>query len=278
MDIGIRAGLVDVPAALPTYASAGLEHRAAHIARLAASSFEYLASLLEHRPDIQVVVLSEADWPAKGRTPLFGLPNAEMGTLVVAGTEAAWWSEVTAMVGEGDRAELASIYAGSDGSVRLAAFFDLIAVHEVAHLFSEDSVRFPRLWLGEFFANLCLHSWVERRATDMLATQVTLPRLGARAEANGFAFQTRQEFEDSYSEIPGPNYAWYQFRLQVAAADLYRSAGEIATRRLFDAFRITPGALSTPLDEAGSGISDEELAARLAEAVDPRLGAFSLDF
>ena len=246
MDIEIRAGLIAVPAELPTYASAGLEHRAAQIARLAASSFEYLASLLDHRPDIQVVVLSEADWPAKGRTPLFGLPNAELGTLVVAGTEAAWWSDVTAMIGEGDRAELASIYAGSDGSVRLGTFFDLVAVHEVAHLFSENTVDFPRLWLGEFFANLCLHTWVERRAPDMLATQVTLPRLGARAEANAFAFQTRQEFEGSYSEIPGPNYAWYQFRLQVAAADLYRTAGEIAARRLFDAFRITSGGSRLP--------------------------------
>ena len=65
--------------------------RAAAIARIAGSSWDYLAGLLDHRPDIQVLVLSEADWAEKCEVELFGLPNANEGTLTVAGTAAGWW-------------------------------------------------------------------------------------------------------------------------------------------------------------------------------------------
>jgi hypothetical protein len=70
---------------------------------------------------------------------------------------------------------------------------------------------------------------------------------------------------------------WYQFRLQVAAAELFDSVGEVAVRRLFDAFRVDGGTDrdSQAFDES---IDDVTLAARLSAAVDPKLGAFSLAF
>ena len=179
VDIAMRAGLVEIAGALPTFASAGLEHRAAAIAGIAASSWNYLADLLDHRPEVQVLVLSEADWPAKGRAPLFGLPNAESGTLVVAGTEAEWWSDLPLMADDGHQAALAAVYGGPDGRLHLGDFFDLVAVHEVAHLFCEGTTAFPRMWLGELFANLGLHAWVAQRSPDSLETLTTLPRLAA---------------------------------------------------------------------------------------------------
>ena len=84
----------------------------------------------------------------------------------------------------------------------------------------------------------------------------------ARVPATAFEYRTGDEFECLYSNMSGPNYARFQCRLQLAAADLYRSGGEGAIRRLYDAFR---------LDNA-------ELSARLADAVDPGLGAFALGF
>jgi hypothetical protein len=74
-----------------------------------------------------------------------------------------------------------------------------------------------------------------------------------------------------------PKYAWHQFRLQVAAAELFDRLGEAAVRRLFDAFRIDSG---TDRDSQGfdESIDDATLAARLSAAVDPQLGAFSLTF
>lgn len=60
----------------------------------------------------------------------------------------------------------------------------------------------------------------------------------------------------------GPNYVWFQFRLQLEAAALYDRTGSAAVRRLFEAFRL----------------DDAALARKLEAEVDPGLAAFSLAF
>ena len=262
MNFALRDGLVEVPGGLPTFASAGLEARAALIGRIAADSHAYLSDLLGFSPETQVLVLSEADWPSRSGSPLYGLPNASNGTLVVAGTEAPFWDEVIETVAEPDRPELIRVYGDGSRTIRLGPFFDLVAVHEVAHVFHEGSQHFPRLWLGELFANLCEHTWVAERSPESLPIQMTLPLLAGKAAPETFAYRTRDDFERLYSDVGGPNYAWFQFRLQLEAAALYDRAGPSALVRLFEAFRL----------------DDAALARRLDEAVDPGLAAFSLEF
>lgn len=285
MDIALREGLIEVAGSLPTYASVGVEHRAEAIGRIAASSYEYLAQLLRRRPEIQILVLSEADWATKGRAALFGLPNAGEGTLVVAGTEAPWWTDLAEMAPDHAKAEMDRVYAGSDGVLSLARFFDLVAVHEVGHVFCGGVVRFPRLWLGELFANLALHAWVAERAPEHLATLVTLPRLAAQSPGTQFECRTRDEFEQHYTSMGGPNYVWYEFRLQAEAARLFDLAGSGVVRRLFEAFRTRTAATVDETDEMATESSwhdaeldDAVLADRLAAVVDPTLGEFSLAF
>jgi hypothetical protein len=263
VNTSLRDGLVEVAGGLPTFASEGLEARAGLIGRIAADSHAYIANLLGFRPEAQVLVLSEADWPGRTDAAAYGLPNASNGTLVVAGTEAQLWGELTEMVADADQTELARIYGtGADGAIELGPFFDLVAVHEVAHVFHEGTQHFPRLWLQELFANLCLHSWVAERSPSSLPILLTLPRLGAKAAPESFAHRTRADFERLYSGVGGPNYVWFQFRLQLAAAALYDAVGSAAVTRLFNAF----------------ALDDAALARRLDEAVDPGLAAFSLAF
>lgn len=262
----LREGLVEVPAALPTFASEGLEPAARAIAEIAAEAHDYLAGLLDRRPEAQVVVLDEADWATKGRVPLFGLPNASEGSLVVAGTEAPFWGSLAAMVAPEDRAELEAVYAtpggaGNSGAVhggeiRFGPFFDLVAVHEVAHLFHQDGVTFPRLWLQELFANLALHTWVHERRPSALATLLTLPRLGAKAPDTNYEWRTLEDFERRYSEMGGPNYVWFQFRLELAAEDAYLSGGSAVLRRLFDAFRLDDSTLAGQLRSLDPALGD----------------------
>ncbi len=138
---------------------------------------------------------------------------------------------------------------------------DLVAVHEVAHVFHEGTQHFPRLWLQELFANLCLQAWVAERSPEQLAALLTLPRLGAKAPPESFRYRTRDDFERLYSNVGGPNYVWFQFRLQMEAAALYDRRGSPSVRRLFDAFLL----------------DDAALARRLETAVDAGLAAFSLE-
>jgi hypothetical protein len=262
LNIDLREGLVEVPGGLPTFASGGLEERARAIGAIASDSYGYLADLLGFRPKAQVLVVSEADWPKVTEVPLYGLPNASNGTLVVAGTEAPFWSSFVEMAGPDSDGELATVYGAPDGTVRLGPFMDLVAVHEVAHVFHEGSQHFPRLWLQELFANVCLHAWVAERAPDQLTTLTTLPRLGATAPSDTFEHRTRDAFERLYTSVGGPNYVWFQFRLQVEAAAMFDRGGSAVVRRLFEAFRL----------------DDAALARRLDVEVDPGLAAFSLAF
>jgi hypothetical protein len=261
MNIDLREGLIEIAAGLPTFASPGVEDRAAGIGAIASDSYDYLCGLLGFRPEVQVLVVNEADWP-RVSDALYGLPNASNGTLVVAGAEPPLWASFGEMVAPADRPELVDVYGDADGTLRFGPFMDLVAVHEVGHVFHEGTQHFPRLWLQELFANLCLHAWVAERSPQDLEILTTLPRLAGKAPAGIFEHSSSDDFERLYSGVGGPNYVWYQFRLQVQAAELYDRAGAASVRRLFDAFR---------LDNAA-------LAARLAAAVDPGLAEFSLRF
>jgi hypothetical protein len=94
MNTDLRKGLVEVPGELPTFASPGLEVRAVSIGRRAATSYTYLSGLLDLRPEAQVLVLDETDSRSRNGTVPFGLPSADMGTLVVAATEAPFCRQV----------------------------------------------------------------------------------------------------------------------------------------------------------------------------------------
>ena len=52
-------------------------------------------------------------------------------------------------------------YGAADGRIDMAAFADLLAVHELGHLLYEQvAFRFSRRWLMVFYANLCMHSYL----------------------------------------------------------------------------------------------------------------------
>lgn len=262
MDVSLRDGLVELSGGLPTFCTPGVEERARGIGRIASESYAYLAELLGLRPEAQVLVVTEADWSRVTETPIYGLPNAGNGTLTVAGDEPPLWASFAEMVQPEDRAEFDAVYGQPDGSFRVGPFMDLVAVHEVAHLFHQGAQTFPRLWLQELFANACLHAWVADRSPADLRVLTTLPRLGSKSPREAWPYSTREEFEYLYTSVGGANYVWYQFRLQVEAAALYDRGGSALVRRLFDAFYLP----------------DDALAHRLAAEVDPGLAEFSLGF
>lgn len=264
MDLSKRDGLVEVVGSdPPTFASAGVEERATAIATIVGDSYGYLSGLLGFRPPLQAMVLTELDWKSRAAVGPYGLPHEKYETLIVAGTEAPLWSQLTDVVDPADRVELAATYGELDGRIPLGSFFDLVAVHEVAHAFHERRQHFfPRLWLQELFANVCLHAWVVERRSTALPILVTLPRLAARVPASRYAHTTRDDFERLYNDVGAANYIWYQFRLQLEAAALYERVGPSAIPRLFSAF----------------DLDDAALARRLADSVDPGLAEFSLTF
>jgi hypothetical protein len=119
----------------------------------------------------------------------------------------------------------------------LSPFFDLIAVHELAHeVHAQMPYRFPRLWLEEVFCNLCLHAYVAEIEPAQLPVLETLPPAFAALDPAQFPYRSLAAFEALYNEVGPVAYGWYQCQFHLATKRSYDTGGVAALRRLWDTF------------------------------------------
>ena len=139
---------------------------------------------------------------------------------------------------------LKKTYADSDGTLQLRRFFDLVAVHELAHSFDQQGgAAFPAVWLSEIFANLSLHAFIANARPSQLGDLTTFPEAQRRVTVFNLMMRLRgyrslEDFELHYpvgSEEPmnGVNYGRYQVRLHVLAREVFDEHGEGALTRLW---------------------------------------------
>ena len=181
IDTSWHEGLRNVPGfSLPVLSSAGLESRAGSIAERVVKAHRFLSKTLEFTPPSALLVLSIADWPSRSGTQVYGMPHFRAGNLIVAGQPADFWQGFVSMIREESadslkRAE--EVYRGPNGSIDFSPFFDMLAVHELGHIFHDQvPFRFPRAWLTEFFANLCLHAYIASIEPENLPVLETFPK------------------------------------------------------------------------------------------------------
>jgi hypothetical protein len=152
-----------------------------------------------------------------------------------------------------------SAYGLPSGAIDLPRFFDLLAVHEMGHLFhTQASVQFPRLWLMELFCNMCTHTYVAAREPEMLPALEAFPSVVVGGGMSHLRYHTLEDFERLYGEVGPQNYGWYECQLHVAAKDIYNASGVHALQRLWAAFR-----------QSNATMSDDELRMLLEDEVDP---------
>lgn len=247
----------------PVYASAGVEQRAQSIAGRCREAREFLSSTFAFEPEVCVLVLTQEDWSEYATFPVYGMPHGTGDrTLVVAGEESDYWQSmsppVAALPPEAAQAMKAA-YGLPDGTVNLSKFFDLLAVHELGHLFHiQAKIHFPRRWLTELFCNLCLHAYTVSAEAEQLSALETFPPMVASLAVDELRYRSLADFERLYIDVGAQNYGWYQCRLHVAAKHIYEAGGVEALQRLWRAFL-----------GADEKLTDEQLAARLREDVHP---------
>lgn len=258
LDEAKRDGLLPLDGTeVPTWVSRGVEQRAQPIAARVARARVFLGERLGIVPDIQLLVLVEADWAGRAAHPIYGMPNSDRGTLCVAGEPNSFWMAFVELLDDTARSQLRDAYPGSNDRIDLAPFFDLLAIHELAHSFLQaGSVRFPRLWLTEFFCNVSLDAYVVSVEPDALPALATFPLLVSQVPKEAMRYKTWHDFERLYDTMPGPNYGWFQCRLHVAARRLVGAASGAVLARLWDAFRV----------------GDTDLTRTLRDDVHPELG------
>jgi hypothetical protein len=251
----------------PVNASPGTEARAQVIAARCERAYRFFCDTLTQHVKVNALILTPEHWTKYASHPVFGMPHyVNMHTLVVAGQEGELWKMIVPpreyLPPDTARA-LRQVYGQTDGSVSVAAFMDLLALHEMVHLFinqATDTVDFhlPRRWLIELFCNLCLHAYVVNNEPGEMEHLTVYPQ-GIIALGYRHLTHTRlADFERLYAGMEPPNFAWYQSQLHVAAHRIYDAGGIESVKALF-----------TTLVQSKDNISDEQLAIKLREAVHP---------
>lgn len=237
LDKSLSDGLHPVAASVAAYASPGLGDVSAMVARIERAQ-RFLVDRLGVDPRLAVLVLSQDDWAARSAHPLYGMPNFRDGNLVLAGEPNPFWEGMVSLaVAEvpGAGAELARVYPAGAAGPDLRPFFDLLGVHELAHVFIEAARRTPRqLWALELSCNVLLQAFVTHEEPASLAVLETFPRLFAAVPAQRFAHRSLGDFERSYAHgMDGANYGWFQSHLQMMAKSVCDGGGHGAVGALW---------------------------------------------
>ena len=173
--------------------SEGALVRARACAEIATDAYVYFSHLLStNDPDIALIVANKADW--KSRQP-YGLPffnddddQIRPGILVMPAGKGDFWVAMGEDLREAspdDYWKLLATYPDEEGGVDLQPFFDLVTIHELGHAFEVfGGLSLPTYWLGEIFANLCLHAFVATQRPARLSTLEVLSSVDPKVVAS----------------------------------------------------------------------------------------------
>ena len=248
----------------PVYASKGCGDRGRVLARLCQGAYYFLSDTFATHPDVTVLVLALEDWSHYTTEPTYGMPHClDEHLLVLAGENSDFWTSMVPSldtVTSETAAAVRAAYGQPDGTVDVSPFFDLLTIHELAHVFHEQAaIQFPRKWIQEFFANLSLHTYVATQQPAQLPVLEAFPRLIVEADSLHVRYHRLADFERLYMAVGPQNYGWYQCRLHVAAREVFEAGGISVLQDLWGAF-----------SRADMPISNEQLARKLG-SVHPRL-------
>lgn len=250
----------------PVYFSPGLdEQQIGKTARRCERAWRFLNDTFQMTARIGVVVLAPEHWAEYATFPVYGMPHfLDAHTLVIAGENNDMWRSLVPpleILPPPVAEMMRKSYQQPDGSINVASFFDLLAVHELGHLYHYQTQRlFPRLWLMELFCNLCLHAYVAVWEPEQLLVLETLPQVLVGMDSAQLPYRLLADFERLYADMPPQNFGWFQGQLHVGAKRVYEAGGLEALQRLWQ--------IPSKLD---SSTSDEELARALREKVHPEL-------
>lgn len=260
-----------------TYHSAGFEQQARQMADRCDRVLTFYNKLIDFKPVVTLLVLSKKDWNTYTGFPIYGMPhyNHENRCLIVASEDNDFWKSFTPSLenlSEASVREFSATYFDSNGNPALRSFFDLLAIHELGHAFHiQGGLNMQRLWMGELFANIFLHTYIAENEPLLLPVLTVLPKTTLSAiEVSKLTYTTLNELETNYETITQQfpqNYVWYQFRFHLAAEKIYDEGNTSAFKNLWDVLRREKNILN-----------DADLAALLTNSAHPAIGKVMLNW
>jgi hypothetical protein len=251
----------------PVYVSSGTEARAQAIAVRCQRAYRFLDTTLNSNPKISVLILAPEDWEKFTGSPMFGVPQTvDTQTVVVAGQDSELWKMIVPPMEylPPDQAHtINNVYKQADGSVSVAAYMDLLPVHEIGHLFIDQTANtfdfhLPRRWLIELFCNLCLHAYVANEEPAEMERLIAFPEAVLALGYSHLEHTNLNDFEQLYAGMEPPNFVWYLSQLHVAAHHIYDAGGIESVQAMF-----------RTIVQSNDNVSDEQLAVQLRDDVHP---------
>ncbi len=238
------AGLQRLPAfSLPVFASPDLVHFAEGIGARFERAYQCYSDILGTSPQVGLAVISVADWPRYAAFPTYGITHYDYPhRMVVTATEPGTFLQPAIDFIRADAPalvpDLQTVY-GQAPDIDLAPNVELWITHDLGHAFQLDSgYWFPRLWLMEYFADLCSYAYVALNEPDRLPALETFPRTIRAVDARHLRYQTLGAFEQQYhgGDWTIENYLWYHGYLYETAKQAYRAAGIRSIQQMWQAF------------------------------------------
>lgn len=227
--------------------SEGARDEAVRLAELTKDAYEYFAIVFPGaRPQIIATFLKPADWKRNYGVPSYYPPDRR---LRVAAEDSPLWQSFGRIVHVASPFDayprLKKTYGDDQGNLQLRRFFDLFAVHELAHAFElQSGAVLPTLWLKELFANLALYTFIATKRPPELANLTTFPDALTRVDAFNVMVRLRgctslDDFDlhspagNARAPITNENAVWYQIRLLLLARNVFEQDGARALERLW---------------------------------------------
>ncbi len=227
------------------YFSTGNDVRAKIVAERMDRVLEFYNNLIAYEPEVTLLILNPVDWPRHTTFPVYGMPHYDetRDLLIMASENNEFWNSFIPPVDLLPK-ELAdrikTTYVDENGTLTMQAFFDLLAIHEIGHAFHfQAGVNVQRMWMGELFCNIMLHTYIAENEPEQLPALTVFPQMVIASGKEEYKFTSLIDVEELYEEIGQKypkNYGWYQCRWHSAAGNIYDAGGADTFVKLWNAF------------------------------------------
>ena len=227
------------------YSNGGHDQRAKGMAIRIGKAIDYHQKLTGFRPEVTLLVLNTADWKLYAANPVYGMPHYKgIDSLVVAAEDNPFWKSFLPPINQLPEPlgkQVQAVYRVEDGTVSMRPFFDLLAIHELGHAFHfQGGLNTQRLWMGELFCNILLHTYIAENEPDQLPALTLFPKMVVGAGAKEYKYTRLNDVEEHYEEMGSnhpKNYGWFQCRWHSAAASIYDTDGKELFQKLWIALK-----------------------------------------
>lgn len=251
------------------YFSKGNDERAKVVTERLDNVIKFYDNLIRFEPEVTLLILNPADWPKYTTFPVYGMPHYDdkRELLIIASENNDFWKSFIPQIDllPMELAErIKSTYVDENDILTMQAFFDLLAIHELGHAFHiQAGLKMQRMWMGELFCNIFLHTYIAEVETNQLPALTIFPQMVISSGKDEYKYTTLLDIEERYEEIGKnypKNYGWYQSRWHFEAGKIYEAGGKESFIKLWNA-----------LSEKRVKLNDEELAQFLSEKVHQRV-------